>query len=92
MSDDISRAMEAERLLAHPLLKEAFTTIQDEVTERWQNSPANDADGREKLWLSLKLLSRVRLHLESVVTNGQMAQATLREQAQSLAGRRPLPL
>ena len=85
---DISRAMEAERLLAHPLLQEAFTVIEQEVTERWQNSPANDADGREKLWLSLKLLQRVRTQLESVVTSGKIAQATLTER---LTGRAPSP-
>lgn len=89
---DISRAMEAERLLSHPLLQEAFQAIDEEITDRWQNSPANDADGREKLWLSRKLLQRVKLHLESVVSNGQMAQATLRERAESLIGRKPPPL
>jgi hypothetical protein len=77
--EEITRAQEAERLLAHPLMKEAFETIQKEVIERWQNSPAADANGREKLWLTFKLLQRLKTHLESVMASGKLAEATLRQ-------------
>lgn len=82
--EELQRGHEAERLLAHPLIKEAFETIEKEVIERWQNSPAADANGREKLWLTLKLLTRVRTHLESVMASGKLAEATLKQRLLSL--------
>lgn len=85
---EIQRAQEAERLLAHPLLIEAFETIEKEVIEKWKQSPARDGDGREKLWLTLKLLHRVRTHLESVVSSGKLAQMKLRDRLKS-RGRTP---
>ena len=74
---EIQRGRDAELLLQHPLLQEAFEVIEREVTEQWQNSPARDVDGREKLWLTLKLLKQVRHQIVSVVETGQVAQATL---------------
>lgn len=75
------RGEEARQLLEHPLLIEAFEVIEKEVTEQWQTSPARDVEGREKLWLSLKLLQRVRKQLEHVIETGQVAKATLAQQA-----------
>src|SRR3546814_10799433 len=69
---EIHRGEQAARLLNEPLMIEAFATIEQELTEQWQNSPARDAEGREKLWLSLKLLHRVRGHLTNVLETGQI--------------------
>jgi hypothetical protein len=74
---DILRGKDAEALLAHPLLVEAFEVIERELTEQWQNSPARDAEGREKLWVSLRLLNRLKLQLSQVVETGQFARMTL---------------
>lgn len=74
---EILRGQDAEQLLAHPLLAEAFQTIERELTEQWQNSPVRDCEGREKLWLSLKLLQRVHGQIASVVATGQYAKASL---------------
>lgn len=77
LEHEIQRGKDAEYLLQHPLLVEAFEVIEKEVTEQWQNSPARDVEGREKLWLSLKLLNRLQAQIKSVVETGQVAQATL---------------
>lgn len=74
---EVQRGEEAQRLLAHPLLVEAFETIEREVTEQWSNSPVRDVEGREKLWLTLKLLHRLKGQITSVVETGQMARQTL---------------
>jgi hypothetical protein len=86
---EVQRAQEAKRLLEHPLLIEAFASIEKEVIERWTQSPASDAPGREKLWLTLKLLHRLRTHLESLVSSGKLAEATLRERVKRALGRTP---
>ncbi len=67
----------ARQLLGNPLLAEAFQTIEDEVTEAWRASPARDVEGREKLWLQLKLLHKLRGQLELVVETGRAAEASL---------------
>ncbi|MFD0738241.1 hypothetical protein ACFQZQ_02920 [Lysobacter koreensis] len=74
---EILRGHDAELLLSHPLLTDAFQIIEQELTEQWQNSPARDQEGREKLWVSLKLLKRLQGQLTSVVETGQFAKATL---------------
>lgn len=87
--EELQRGAEAERLLQHPLIVEAFEKIEREVIERWKSSPSADEAGREKLWLSLKLLHRVRAHLQSVVQSGKLAKATLAQRALMAVGRTP---
>ena len=79
MSDELDahRGEEARRLLEHPLLVEAFEVLEQEITERWSNSPARDAEGREKLWMTLKLLHRLHAQITSVAETGQIAKATI---------------
>lgn len=79
------RGEEARQLLEHPLLAEAFQTIRNEVTEQWQGSPARDVEGREKLWLTLRLLNRLEGQLQSVVETGKVARATLLQRAKQAA-------
>ena len=79
LETEIRRGEHAAQLLNDELLQEAFATIEKELTNQWANSPARAADDREKLWLMLKLLSRVQLHLQSTLETGQIAQATLGE-------------
>lgn len=80
------RGEEARQLLEHPLLVEAFETLEREVHAKWAESPSGDTTGREKLWLMLQLNKRVRLHLESLVANGKMAQHTLAQRAKQAVG------
>lgn len=87
LDDENRRGDEARRILQEPLLVEAFDEIEKELTQAWMQSPARDAEGREKTWLMVKLLHRVHGHLESVMANGQMAKATLLDRAKRI-GRR----
>ena len=73
------RGRQADELLAHPLFVEAFDTITKEIEQAWKESPARDADGREKLWMMHQLLTRLRSHIQSVSLTGQLARKTLRE-------------
>lgn len=77
---EIQRGERAALLLQDELIVGAFETIEKELTEQWQNSPVRDVEGREKLWLSLKLLQKVHGHLTSVVETGQIAKLTLAQQ------------
>lgn len=77
LEQQAQRGTEAERLLAHPLLVEAFDLIEQDIKDKWTNSPARDSDGREALWTQLKLLHRVRAQIHDVAETGKVAQATL---------------
>lgn len=74
---EIQRGEKAAQLLVEPLLVEAFAALQQECMDKWQNSPARDAEGREKLFLMLQASLRVEKHLKSLVESGQIASATL---------------
>ena len=66
------REEQAKRLLSEPLLVEAFTELEKNLKNTWEFSSVGDIEAREQVWLSLRLLERVRLHLTSIET-GEMA-------------------
>ena len=76
---DQQREEQAERLLNEPLLVEAFAELEKNLKNTWEYSSVGDTDAREQVWLSLRLLERVRLHLTSLVETGEMARI-LKEQ------------
>lgn len=76
---EIERASEADYLLSHPLMKEAFDTIEETYTDAWKNSRHDATSERERVYLALNLLATVRGHLESVVAGGVMAQRDINE-------------
>lgn len=77
LQEETARGERAAHLLSDPLIAEAFTTIEQELMQAWQTSPARDVSGRETLWLSVKLLNQVKAHLHSVVETGQLASIDL---------------
>lgn len=78
---EILRGERARQLLDEPLIVEAFALIEREYQEQWQNSPARDVEAREKLYLSLKCLHKVKAHLTHTMESGQLAKATLAQRA-----------
>lgn len=77
--EEIARGDRARQLLQDETLQEAFSTIEREYTEKWLSSPARDAEGREKLYLMVKTLHRLKSELLTVMETGQIARATLAE-------------
>jgi len=83
--EQLARAADARSLLENPLLAEIFQTMKDEVTKQWQESKAPDDKGREKLWLTQKVISQVEGTLFLMVEQGKVAQATLAQRAKAAA-------
>jgi hypothetical protein len=79
------RGDQAKRILEDEIYREAYDTIRKEIFDQWQSSPARDAEGREKLWLTLKILDRVNTHFVSVMESGKLARSRL----DRLTGQRP---
>jgi hypothetical protein len=77
-----ARAVRAQELLENELLSEAFSALEENYTAAWRATTIDDASGREKLFLAINIVGKVRDHLAAVVANGKLAQAELKELAQ----------
>ncbi|HZS83833.1 MAG TPA: hypothetical protein VFA50_13240 [Stellaceae bacterium] len=76
---EVERGRRAAAILGDPLVAEAFAALERECVEEWRRAPARDVEGRERLWLMLKLTERLRRHFESLVQNGRLAAERLAE-------------
>ncbi len=79
MSRDRARGVRAGELLENELLVEAFETARAEYLKAWESTPARDVEGRERLWIMVKLIDRVRGHLRQVLDAGKIADAHMHE-------------
>lgn len=92
LDEEQRRGHEAEMLLENPLLVEAFKVIEAELKNKWAESGSSEQESRERIWLMLKLLDRVKFQVETVVQTGQLAKFTLAQKASELVGRRVYPV
>jgi hypothetical protein len=82
------KALRAQELLDNELLTEAFRGLEENYTAAWRASTIDDVGAREKLFLAVNVVGKVRDHLNAVVANGKLAQAELKELAQTAERRR----
>lgn len=74
----VNRAQEARTLLESSILTEAFKGLEDSYTAAWRATTIDDVSGREKLFLAINVVGKVRDHLTSVVSNGSIAEAEIK--------------
>jgi hypothetical protein len=77
----VYRGNRAREVLENECFDWAFETLKTEIIESWQKAPEQDQQGREKLWLSLKLLQKVRFNLQTRLETGKLATLELNHQA-----------
>jgi hypothetical protein len=78
----IARGTRAQDLLDNELLTEAFKGLEDNYAAAWRATTIDDVAGREKLFLAINIVGKVRDHLAAIIANGKLAQAELKELAQ----------
>ncbi len=79
LEQESRRGEQARRLIEDPLLQDAFATVEAVLHDTWSTT-ADDATGeRERIWLMLKLLRRVRACLSEVLETGRLADTQLAE-------------
>jgi hypothetical protein len=83
-----TRAVRAQELLDNDLLTEAFATLEKGYVAAWRATTIDDAASREKLFLAINIVGKVRDHLMGVIANGRLAQAELRDLAQTAERRK----
>jgi hypothetical protein len=67
----------AREVLENEAFQGAFADIESEILEQWKNSPARDAEGRERLWTFLMLLRKVKATLHTTLDSGKLAMVQL---------------
>lgn len=70
----------AREVLENEEFQAAFTAIETDLIEAWKNSPATsqNADARERIHLSLTLLSKVKACLMQTMETGKLAAEELK--------------
>jgi hypothetical protein len=82
MSDDRlldarNRAVRAQALVDDPLLKEGFDALEAAYIAMWRATRPEDQNAREKLYLAVNVIGKLREHLQSVIANGRLADSEL---------------
>ena len=66
------RERRAKSLIDDPLLNEAFDVLKEDLMNRWNHSGSTDFEARESIWLAMRLLDKLYLHIQSIVETGHM--------------------
>jgi len=85
LEQESRRGEQARRLLEDPLLQEAFATVDVALRNAWVATTDDATTERERLWIMLKLLGRLRSHLSEVLETGKLADRQLAETSNSRA-------
>ena len=78
MSDEF-REGRAKSLLENPLFQEAFDVLRKDLMNRWEASGSTELEARESIWLAMRLLDRLQVHLQSIVETGKMNDALAKQ-------------
>ena len=72
--EQIRRGDEAKRLLAEPLLLEAFDLIEQGLLARMRTVDVGATDAHRDLIVTMQLLGKVRQHIEQAAITGRFAE------------------
>ena len=75
---EVERGKHAEAVLDNIAFKSAFEQIEKDIINQWKQ--AKDPLDREKLHLSLQMLSRLESVLKASIANGQVSMQILERQ------------
>jgi hypothetical protein len=74
-----AKASHAAGLLNDELLAEAFRQLEDGYTAAWRATTIDNVAAREKLFLAINVVGKVRDHLTAILNNGKLAQAQIND-------------
>lgn len=80
MTDEerVHRGARAKECLDNEEFQAAFTAIEEDLTNAWKTSPQRDAEGRERVFLALTMLSKVRSAIVQTMETGKLAAEELK--------------
>ena len=71
--EQIQQGNAAAAVINSPVFQEAFEILEGRYISNWISSSIDDKDKREVQFMSLRVLSEVRLELESMINSGKLA-------------------
>lgn len=74
---DAEKANRAKSLLESELLQEAFKTLENAYVGAWRTTSTDNMTGREKLFLAINVVGKVKEHLDLIIRDGKLAAAEL---------------
>lgn len=74
----------AKEVLENEQFQAAFDAVEQDIIDKWTNSPARDAAGRESLWQYLMLLRKVKAQLTGTMETGKLAELDLKHKQSML--------
>ena len=77
LQKQVNRAQKAASLQDNDILNEAFAELEKEYIAFWRQTKPEDQLGREKCYLAINVVGKVKDHLASIVANGKLAAAEL---------------
>lgn len=80
IGERIYNANRAKEILENEVFQAVMADMKQEFIKEWQNSPARDAEGREKIWNLLKLAEKFEAMLRATLKTGELAQLELKHQ------------
>ncbi|WP_315731646.1 MULTISPECIES: hypothetical protein [unclassified Bradyrhizobium] len=85
MSEDrevtAARGRRAQELLDDDLLKDAFKALEEGYVSAWRTTAVDNVTGREKLFLAINVVGKVKDHLTKVAADGRLAAAEIKAMA-----------
>lgn len=86
LNKDVTDGKRADLLLRDDTLRNAFFELEQSYIAKWRSTEVHAEKDREKLWLAVQVVGKVRDHLAKLVNNGKLAQRDLDELAAKRRG------
>ena len=77
------RGRQAEELLRHPLIQEAFIKLKGDLLNEFRGTGLNDEKERLNVWQQSQILDKFERNFESIVKTGNHAKISLMENAKN---------
>lgn len=72
-----ARGSQAQDLLNHELIQEFLTKIRENLKKEFEQSKAQDKEGREEVWRLLKVVNEFERHFLTIIETGKLAEKQL---------------
>ena len=80
LSERIYNGDRAREVLENEVFIACFGDIEAEILSQWKTSPARDEAGREKLWMLLSLMQKLKATITQSLETGKLARLELEHQ------------
>lgn len=83
LNQQTTRGVRAKQILEDDLVTGAFQSLEDAYIAAWRETAVDEMLGREKLFLAINIVGKVRQHLQQIMSDGKIAESDLRELAKT---------